>query len=205
MSDLTYKSQRKMIKILGQETDTNESDLDQVENELNHDYWDDMAVSSVASRLGSNDKPDFDYTNIGFLFPESTSEILYVSTQLTHRYVEGTNVIPHIHWIQTDGDNPANWYMQYKWYNVGGEEPSFTEINTAESVELTFTGTRMHQISSFGEIDGTGKGISSLFEAKIWRNNDDLVGDALFKSFDLHLQVNQWGSYLEYIKENPNG
>ena len=60
--------------------------------------WDDMRAPFTQTKRGALDKPDFDYTNVGLLFPQSNvAEIVYIIFQLPHNYKLGTSIYPHIH------------------------------------------------------------------------------------------------------------
>ena len=62
-------------------------------------YWTDLRIPFTQTRQGANTKPDFDTTNVGFLFPQNdTSEILYFIAQMPHSWKFETTIYPHIHW-----------------------------------------------------------------------------------------------------------
>ena len=47
--------------------------------------WEDLRFPATQTKIGSNDLPHFDFTNIGLLFPrEDTSEIIYIIAQMPH-------------------------------------------------------------------------------------------------------------------------
>ena len=67
--------------------------------------YSDLRFQSTRVRLGALNKPDFDYTDIGLLFPQNdTDEIIYGINQFPHSYKLGTSIEPHIHYIQTSAD-----------------------------------------------------------------------------------------------------
>lgn len=164
--------------------------------------WDDLRFSATQTRQGSLLKPDFDYTNVGLLFPENnTDEILYIICQMPHTWKEGSTIYPHIHWTQNQ-NQAVNWEMDYKWYNNDEAVPAaFTNVDIYE-LEYTYTSGNFAQISLISSgISGTGKKISSMLLIKLWRNpTDSYSGDALFTEFDIHYQVDGFGSFLEYQK-----
>ena len=169
---------------------------------LEEPVWDDSRFSATQTKLGSNLKPDFDETNVGYAFADnSTAEILYIVAQMPHNWKEGSTIYPHIHWLQNQNQN-VDWEMDYKWFNNNTAVPaSFTNLNIA-TLEYTYVSGNLAQISTTASgIDGTGKKISSILVIKLWRNTtDSYSGDALFFEFDIHYQVDGFGSYLEYVK-----
>jgi len=162
------------------------------------DRWDDLRFPFTQTKTGANLKPDFDETNLGLLFPNGDStEKVFIIAQMAHNWKMGTSIHPHIHWIQTESTTPT-WKMDYRWYSNGDVVPSFTTVETS-SVEIPYVSGSMLQISSFGTIDSTGiTGVSSFFEAKIYRDDTDVTGDVLGKEFDIHYIVDSLGSVEEY-------
>jgi len=86
--------------------------------------WNDLFVPLTQTKLGSNLKPDFDQTNIGYLFPQNdTSEILYMMVQIPHNWKEGSDIYPHVHWQQSQDLN-VTFKMDYKWFDIGEAVPA---------------------------------------------------------------------------------
>lgn len=165
-------------------------------------YWDDMQFAANPSQKGINDKPDFDYTNVGFLFPQNDqSEYIVLDSQFSHKRKYGTNISPHIHFIQTTSAVPI-FVLEYRWYDNGDTVPDWTTIETTGGGVFTYTSGSLLQIISFPDIDGSSiNGVSSWFEAKLYRKTGDgITGDVLVKSFDIHYQIDSMGSDDEYIK-----
>lgn len=165
--------------------------------------YDDLRFPFTRTRRGALDKPDFDFTNIGLLFPQNdTSEIVYIIGQMPHGYWEGSDIVPHIHWRQTESTEPT-WTLEYKWFNVGDEIPtSFTTITASTGGKPYDSGT-IHQVSSFGEVDGTGKRLSSVLLMKVYRNDNDVTGDVLAYEFDIHYRGVRAGTRGQYPSETP--
>lgn len=168
--------------------------------------WEDLRFPVTQTKLGSNSLPNFDYTNIGLLFPQGdTSEIIYMIAQMPHGYfirngVAGSNIRPHIHYIQTTSSIPT-FVMDYKWYDNGGIVPTtYTKMSTKGYGEIPYvTGTTMLQILSFPEIDGSHiKGASSILDIKISRNDGVVTGDVLVKEFDIHYLSSRRGTFTEF-------
>jgi hypothetical protein len=94
--------------------------------------------------------------------------------------------------------------MEYKWTtNEGTDAASFTTLNVLDAGDGT---ALKHQIAQFDEIEGTGKGLSSILSIKLSRiggdETDTYNADALLKEFDIHYQIDTpGGSYDEYNKD----
>ena len=166
--------------------------------------WDDIRFPFTPSVRGNIDKPDFDTTNIGLLFPNgNTAEIIYIICQFTHKRVPGINIKPHVHFRQNNATLPT-FKIDYKWYENGDIIPAnFTTISTGDGagVVYPYTSGNLAQIILFPEIDGSGiLGTSSFLEIKFYRDDTDLAGDVLTKEFDIHCLQDGQGSYYEYSR-----
>lgn len=161
--------------------------------------YDDMQFPVTQAKKGINDKPDFDLTNIGLLFPQNDeTEYIVLAEQFSHSLKLGTPIEPHIHYIQDEAAVPV-FVLQYRWYNNGDQVPAFTTIESTGAV-LPYTSGTILQMVEFPLIDGSHiTGVSSWFEAKLYRKTGDAVtGDVLVKSFDIHYQKDSLGSDTEY-------
>lgn len=170
------------------------------------DVWEDLRAPFTQTKLGATLKPDFDYTNLGLLFPRNdATEITYIIMQLPHNYKLGTNIRPHIHWQQMNS-NSVVWKFAYKWFDNGDAVPAGFTTVTANGQVYTYTAGNLLQTETFPEIDGSGiSAVSSILLIKVYRE-DDVVGgagagnDALAFEFDVHYQVDALGSVREYSK-----
>ena len=163
--------------------------------------WDDITVPFTQSKQGVNLKPDFDYTNLGLLFPNNnTAELVDIIVQFPHNRKAGTNIRPHIHFVQSVASTPT-FKMSYRWYDNGASAiPSFTTI-TATTFAFTYTSGSILQIALFPEINGSAiVGLSSMMDVKVYRDDATVTGDVLVKEFDIHYQLDSNGSSQEYRK-----
>jgi hypothetical protein len=163
--------------------------------------WDDITVPFTQSKQGSNLKPDFDYTNLGLLFPNNnTAEVVDVIVQFPHNRKLGTNIKPHIHFVQSSANQPV-FKMNYRWYDNGASAtPNFTTL-TASTFAFEYVSGSILQIVSFPEIDGSSiVGLSSMMDIKIYRDDAVVTGDVLVKEFDIHYQLDSNGSRSELVK-----
>lgn len=154
---------------------------------------DDLKFPVTRERLGALSKPDFDYTNIGLLFPQNDpTEILYMIGQLPHTsaehprsYLAESDLYPHVHFDQTSSAVPV-FKLAYKWYNNGEAIPAgFTTITTS-SLLFPYTSGTLAQKAIFPAISGAGKKVSSILKMKLWREDNVVAGDVLVTEFDIH-------------------
>ena len=178
------------------------SELDQTVTDFLAVKYDDMVFEMTPGRQGANNKPDYDFTNIGFLFPQNlTTEIVYITAQLTHRWKEGTTIYPHVH-VRQSANQQAVFKMDYQWYNVGDTIPSGWTTYTMDEYAIPYTSGNIAQIvkKSTG-IAGTGKLISSILKIKLYRSDNVYTGDMLVDQFDIHVEIDSMGSETQYDKE----
>lgn len=168
--------------------------------------WDDIILPANMLQLGAT-APDavtlFGGTIKGLGFDGvATTEALHGSAEMLHGWIEGTPIRPHIHWMATTaaaGD--VKWQLTYNWAN--NNELDLTE--TTLTVTAAASGTAwQRQVSSFGEIDGTGKKIGSQIYFRIFRNPTDAAdtygADAVLETVGIHYEKNSIGSQQEYTK-----
>jgi hypothetical protein len=164
--------------------------------------WDDIVVPLNQARQGSNLKPTFDETNVGFLFPQNdASAIMYLIVQISHKWKEGTTLYPHVHWQQSSASTPS-FYMDYKWFNANEAIPAaWTTGYSFNSFAFTYSSGNLHQIATNATgISGSGKKISSILLIKLYRNDNVAIGNVLAFQFDIHMEINSMGSRQQYIK-----
>lgn len=164
--------------------------------------YDDITFEATPTRINpTTSKPDYDYTNNGFLFPRNdTSEKVGFTVQLPHRWKEGTNVYPHIH-IRQNQALQCVFKVDYQWYNIGEAIPvAQTHILNSYAVPYT-SGTISQVVKNDTPISGAGKLISSFLKVTLYRDDNAYVGDVFVDQFDIHIQVDTLGSAQEYIKE----
>ena len=163
--------------------------------------WDDLRFPLTRDKQGQSDKPDFDFTDLGLLFPQNNAaEIVYLIVQFKHNRKDYTNVRPHMHFIQDNVLTPV-YKMDYRWYENGDLMPGgFTTITAVDFV-FTYAAGNMSQMVSFPEIDGSAIGsLSSIMDIKLYRDDNVAIGDSLAKEFDIHYEIDSLGSRGELVK-----
>lgn len=172
---------------------------------IGNTQFDDLSFSSTLVKIGANTKPDFDYTNIGLLFPQNdASEKAYATYQMSHRKKLGTSIRLHIHYVQSSALKPI-FRVEYRFYNNGELVPSFSTLNTNDpggnTGILTYISGSILQIGMFPLITApANEGLSSNLDIILYRNDNIVTGDVLVKYIDLHFEIDAYGSREEYIK-----
>ncbi len=163
--------------------------------------WEDLRFpATVINPPGQVADPDFDVTNIGWLFDSGGTEILYIIAQLPHSYKEGTNLCCHVHWNPTN-TNTGNvlWRISYRWLNDEETAGAFTDVD----ITAVANGTAgKSQTDIFADLVKADAVISSILDIKLQRigGSDTYNADALLKEFDIHFEKNTLGSREPFIK-----
>lgn len=171
---------------------------------LDDTQWDDMKASATAiNPPGAASDPDRESTSGLLLFSASGTELVFIFMQMPHSWVEGSEISPHVHWTKTtSASGDVAWRLRYKHFPIGEVgDSSWTDMGI---VSDTVGGTpdndtaNEHLISSFGDIDMTGKGLSDciLYElSRVGGDSADTYGaDARLLEFDVHFQMDKFGS-----------
>lgn len=165
--------------------------------------WEDLRAPATAiNPPGLVSDPDWDGTNLGWLFDATSTEMLQIILQTKHKYAEGTVVVPHIHWEPTNTNTgDVYWRLEYVWYNNNETMPGWSTINI--QVPASGTANRL-QLDSFGNVTGTGKLISSFLKVKLYRIGGDALdtynAGARLVEFDVHIREDSMGSRQELLK-----
>jgi len=166
--------------------------------------WTDFSVPLTRDKQGQSSKPDYDFTNLGLLFPQNdATEIVYLTFQMDHRKLLDSDISLHVHYIQSESTQPT-FKIDYKFYNNGEAVPgSWTTISTADESKGLFAYTS-GSILQIGEFPMTSppanEDVSANLDIRFYRDDNDLTGDALTKYIDFHYQMDDDGSRLEYTK-----
>lgn len=165
--------------------------------------WDDIVFEMTPLRAknpANASKPDWDSTNNGYLFPRNdATEWVYITAQLPHRYKEGSTIYPHVH-VQQGRNEQAVFKIDYQWYNIGSTVP-VAATYTMNTYGTTYvSGTIGQLIKGAAGIAGTGKTISSILKMKLYRDDNAYAADMLLDQFDIHIEIDGFGSETEYSK-----
>lgn len=166
--------------------------------------WDDLSLELNASRQGALSKPDYDYTNLGLLFPQNdTAEIAYATRQMPHAKKLDSDIYVHVHYIQDEATQPI-FKIDYKFYNNNSAPPgSWTTLSTADGSQgiFTYTSGSLLQIATFPAITPPSpESVSANLDVKLYRDDNVVTGDVLTKYVDIHIEIDTFGSAGQYNK-----
>jgi hypothetical protein len=151
----------------------------------------DLRFPVTALSQPASGRPDFDSTNIGYLFPNgNTNEILYIIAQLPHNRVTDSPLVPHVH-CRLAGSGQPVFKIDYKIYNPDGEAipATFTTYTMNVNTATWSSGTISNMVYGESPISGVGYGDSAIMIMKLYRDDTAYVGDILVDEFDIHYYV----------------
>ena len=180
----------------------------------NRTRWDDLTFPLIGNRLDvTRGHIDYNYTDVTLDFDDvcdyPDDPVCFVA-QMKHQKKFGSDLHPHIHWLQSSGDMP-NWMIRYRWCDNGFAPTSW--VNKAwDNNVFTYSLGDLVQITEFPAISPTAnEDVSSTLQIILFRDTsndstlfsatDPLTGDAQSIEFDLHYEIDSLGSYTEYSKE----
>lgn len=163
----------------------------------------------------------YDYTEGTLDFKDSCdlNDWALMNVQINHDWKLGSAIEPHVHWLQNATQMP-NWMIQYRWQKQGvAKTTSWTSLPWSENA-VEYTSGTINQITSFGEIsapEGYGE-VSDIVQIRLLRDTgndsgefteigggtagaDNYTGDAEAVSFDVHIEVDMFGSKSRYSKD----
>ena len=165
-------------------------------------------LTTSAGRLDYN----FDECTVDFgataRYPE---EPICMVAQMPHGKKFGTDIRPHIHWVQEQDETP-NWLLAYRFYNNGAAIPSsFSLAAISSTPDFVYTSGTILQLSDFPHIGApVNEGVSAICDLILYRDSanesglfvgaDSYSGTAAAKEFDFHIMFDAPGSRQEYIK-----
>lgn len=179
--------------------------------------WDEISQSFVGFNLFTvAGRVDYNYSELTLDYATNArypEEPIGMVIQMLHARKAGSDISPHIHWIQ-NSDNCPNILVEYRWYNNGEAVPTvWTKIAlTDEDNVFPFVVPNTQQISKIVLPEGLGfnKTLSSTFDIKIYRDTantsglfagvDTYVGLWSAKYFDIHMEIDMFGSRQEFVK-----
>lgn len=173
--------------------------------------WDDLRFpASAINPVGQAAPPTLNVDNGLWEFSATVVNTIAFQVQMPHAWLQGSAIRPHVHWRKkTQGTGTVDWRFEYEFVNVGD---TFTDSLTSDEKFTTSPitaddGTALiHLITPFTEIAMTGKRISTMALCKLSRIADDVTNDtyagvAQLLEFDIHYQIDSYGSVHEYIKQ----
>lgn len=174
---------------------------------------DDLAWPLIGSRLES--PSSHIVTNnaectIEFKTSCDLTDYLITVPQITHKWLLGSAIHPHLHWEQTSANMP-NWMIQTRWQMQGAAKTTSWTSMPRTTNAFAYSGGTLNQITAFGSITPpAGYGLSDIVDIRVLRDvsntsglfsGADGLGVSVFaKSFDCHVEMDTLGSNDEYVK-----
>lgn len=161
--------------------------------------WTDLRAPATTIRQGATTKPDFNTDSLTLDFPQNDeAEKAYIIMQMGHDYLEGSDISPHIHYLQNEAGVPV-FVMLYRWILNGQITTGWTTLES-NGIVFSYASGSILQIMEFPMIDGSGKsGVSSVLQIVLYRKTGDgVAGDVQVVEFDIHYQRDSFGSDTEY-------
>lgn len=175
----------------------------------------DLLQSLIGQRLESPSSDIVQNSAEGTLTFKDSATLLDYATmniQLNHDWLIGSDIYPHLHWFQASANVP-NWLIQYRWQIQGeAKTTAWTDVPYDDHV-FTYSAGTLNQITTFGAITPpAGAGLSDIVQFRVLRDADNdseefgtgadpLSGSAEAVNFDIHYEIDGWGSDDEYVKD----
>ena len=178
--------------------------------------WDEISNSFVGNNIFENaGRIDYNYTELTLDFNTNArypNEPAGIVTQVSHARKNGSDIRPHIHWMQNSNNNP-NILIEYRLYNINEVPPAWTlKALTPSDNKFPFTQAGQQQLTEFNLPAGHGVslGLSFTVDMKIYRDSSNASG--LFsgsdsysgiwsaKYYDIHIERDMNGSHEEFVK-----
>lgn len=187
-------------------------------NEGEGTTWDEVSQSFVGLNIFTvAGRVDYNFTELTLDFAGNArypEEPVGVVIQALHARKTGSDIRPHIHWVQNAGNMP-NILISYRFYNNGEPVPGAWTLKALTSSDNIFTypsSGSIQQITEFNLPASTfsSMGLSFTFDCKIYRDSantstlfagvDTYSGSWSAKYYDIHFEKDMNGSREEFVK-----
>lgn len=179
----------------------------EVESSEHATSWDDLRFPATAiNPPGQASDPDVDTTNGILLFDATATEVVFLVAQMPHSWAEGSAISPHVHWYKTtSASGDVMWQLDYKKFAIGEVgDSSFTTLQASTSTITDDDTAEQHLLTPFADIDMTGLTLSDMLVMKLSRIGGDAAdtygADAALLEFDIHYELDSFGSQQEFVK-----
>lgn len=147
---------------------------------------------------------------VEYVHTAQITDYLYTDVQLNHDRNLSTAIYPHIHFFQAENAVP-NFVLRYRWQISGGTKVTDWTYLKCNTLAFTYTSGVIHQIAhSLPIAVPEGTSLSDIVQFRIIRDHDNastvFAGEDPYTatvgvlSFDVHYNIDGFGSNSEYIK-----
>ena len=164
--------------------------------------WEDLRFPVSAIRLGGASPATAQAYRGGevLAFANNVNQYVYLTAQLPHSWVEGSNITAHIHWTIPAGGlgggaENVKWDLTYSWANMNASFPVQSSATLTRNVASVAANT--HLYDAWVELNGAGKTMSSMIIISIKRDTtvaNNYGSAALLLEFDIHYRQDSIGS-----------
>lgn len=200
------------LVMISQSGTNKQATVDQLGDAIFGDDWDDLVVPGTAiNPPGGASDPTLNSTTGLLEFSGSADNVIVFVWQLPHGWSGAWDaslavVIPHLHVRHlTANTNTSRWKFEYDKASVNGSfANAYGSFTTHGTVSKTNPNdTTISGIVSFGNLDLTGHGVSTVVHGRVSRlaSSDAADNDAsviALYSADLHIRRRRWGTESEY-------
>ncbi len=179
--------------------------------------WDDIRIVPGAFQFAGVSDPTLESWQPGGagatfkVYKFKKDDEVFFTCQVPHNYLEGSDLLPHLHWTPGDRGNEENgatvgWKIDVSWANRGVVFPASETISLSDAC----TGTDdLHEKTASGNMSGTNKTISGVIQGRLYRSDtgaDDTWAGAIaaqspiILEIDFHYEIDGLGSDLERTK-----
>jgi hypothetical protein len=149
----------------------------------------------------SDNRPRYNATYLAYELRDGFNDSLDYLVQMSHTWAYGTPIRPHLHFFCPNGaTGDIRFQVEYSWANVNEDFPAFTTVQSTKTIAAP-TPNR-HLVHGLGEIDATGKLVSSILRMRVTRLGldaaDTFADLVLAAEFDIHYQVAHNGTLTEF-------
>jgi hypothetical protein len=175
--------------------------------------WEDLRVEITVRSTGQKAPTLAGWLNGLYLYEFDDAAVasekeVFFAIQMPHGWKEGSTIFPHVHWTNKTAGSAgqvARWGLEYNIAKPSAVFGSTTTIYGETIGSGVITSANSHLITPIGAgIDMTGMSLSTMIVGRLFRNsshaNDTYGGIAGGLSFDIHYEVDSFGSSLEYTK-----
>ena len=102
----------------------------------------------------------------------AVNDEIFGTGEVTHKYIDGTNLMPHIHWATNGKDTTTRyikWEMEYSYANMNTAFSTPPTIITVEATIPANTPSRTHYMTDLPQIVGTNITVGDYLCWKIRR------------------------------------
>ena len=174
-------------------------------NRMAGTVWDDARSSLTGLKTGASAPTFTQFKTNGagstgvyaYAFSKSAVNELFGAVQLPHRYRPGTDIVPHVHWVQpTTAAGNVVFELEYVLREIDGVYATNTTVLSVTTAAPA--AAFRHTLSNFAAISGETLRESAVILYRIARLGNDgadtLDEDIFVTDFDFHVRVDKHGT-----------